>query len=552
MHINKVVFITIDSLRNNRLGVADYHLPLTPTLDRLAQEGIYCHQTVSPASCTQMAHPTIWTSTLPLDYGGYDTGIMNRPVSLVELFQQQGFRTVGFSDCFFLGHFFGYTRGFDTVYPLYNPRRSWHALYQNYFSHYLKAYQTHQISAQTLVAQALPLLQKELQFLIELGQQQQRLLQAGLIAPNPLLDQTPFARLEQFCLTAQQKIAQGGLSYFLEHLNTLLTPTLFQQAGLSASPKPVTYREQAFDLVLNRLRHTFLYPFAIARWNQQKSLTQDTTLLINGAYMVQTAINWVQQNPTEKLFLWVALGDIHELIGGTTSLPNPFQWPTVWLERLRQGQPHPGSFLYDLAVKYEDTLIDRLLQALQRQWGHLDDVLVVICADHGRQWWMDGQRTQRSQRSTLDFYEEDVRVPLIFWHPHLEPQRIAHLCGLLDLAPTLIDLMGWPSEPAFQGLPVYSTAAQTRPYLILEDAGRGPCNLTENALRISLRTPSYKYIWQAAGTNHAERNELYDLAQDPKETLNLYATEAYQMMSQELKRKVQQRNQVVKQSAQQH
>lgn len=548
MLINKVIFITLDSFRAKRLGGASYYLPLTPTLDRLAREGIYCTQTLSPAACTQMAHPSIWTSTLPLDHGGYDQGITNRPRSFVELFQRQGFRTVGFSDCFFLSDFFGYTRGFDETYPLYHPKRSWQALYSNYFSHYLHQLRTGTISEQTFVALALPLFRKELRFLQALSLQQEQLLQQRVIPPHPLLDQTPFAQLRNFCHATEQQLEQGGATYFLEQLDQLLTPKLFQAAGLSAPPPRATYIKRKLYNQLNACRQTPFYPLAVADWQHRGQQINDTSLMINGAYTVQTALNWLQKHHSEKLFLWLALADTHELIAGNSALPNPLHWPRLWLDRLRLGQPHPGSFLYDLAVKYEDSLIDHLLRTMAQQLGHLDDTLVIICADHGRQWWLDGERSQRPHRETLDFYEEDLHVPLIFWHRALGAQRIDQLCGLVDLAPTLVDLMGWPSEPTFQGHPVYSTAVQNRSHLLLEDAGRGPCDLAQNSLRIAVRTPGHKYIWQAATAAGAARDELYDLRQDPQERHNLSTGADKQSLAQQLKAIAQARNQQVKAS----
>ena len=102
MKIKKVILLTIDSLRYDRLGVAGYPLKLTPTLDFLASNGIHCTQTIAHASCTQMSQPSIWTSSLPLDFGGYDHGIKERPVALAEIFQNNGFKTATFASSFYL------------------------------------------------------------------------------------------------------------------------------------------------------------------------------------------------------------------------------------------------------------------------------------------------------------------------------------------------------------------------------------------------------------------------------------------------------------------
>lgn len=481
-----------------------------------------------------MAHPSIWTSTLPLDYGGYDTGISRRPLAMAELFKQQGFLTVGFTNCFFLHAFFGYDRGFDTVYPLYDLRRGWQALYSNYFSHYLQQWQTGRLSEQAFTAVALPLFMRALQFFAELSRQQQKLLQTAAIAPLPVLKREFLARVQFFCEETARQIEENGADFFLEQVEFWLTPHLFRQVGVSL-PIADSWLKRKLGYRLNRLRDTPFYPLTLAYWSHQGPRDADTALMANGAYVLENVNHWLrQQPPTEKLFLWVALSDIHELYSGRSLWPNPLSRPGVWLERLRRGESQRGSFAYDLAVNYEDALIGQLLANLKRHWGHLDDVLIVICADHGRQWWLDDLCSERTGSETLNFYEELIRVPLIFWHRQLPAQRIEHLCGLLDVAPTLVDLLGWPQVPDFQGQPVYTTAARSRPYLLLEDAGRGPCDL-DKPLRITVRTPRYKYIWQPATTDKGERNELYDLDQDRQEVVNLYQVPTYQALGQELK-----------------
>ncbi len=550
MNINKVVFISVDSLRHSRLGVAGYCLPLTPTLDQLARQGIYCEQTVSHASCTQMAHPPIWTSTLPLDHGGYDTGIMNRTESFVELFQQQGFHTVGFSNCFCLHQFFGYTRGFDTVYPLYDPRRGWQALYANYFCHYLARRRSRLISEQQFVFLALPLFIRALRFFEKLGEQQEALLKSGSFSPPPLFNRIPFGKLRHFCRATLEEIGHGGAAYFMEHLDRFLIPHLFRTAGLSPPPGFLDLFDDRLGNRLNWLNSPFLLPLARVYWDHKRTKRHDASLLLNGAYLIRSISQWLKNLRADRLFLWVGLSDIHELYWGPTSLLNPVHWPGIWSDRVRKGKPHRGSYFYDLSVKYEDSLIGKLLSELNKKWGHLDDVLVVVCSDHGRQWWMDGPRTQRPGRGELEFYEEDVRVPMIFWHRDLEGQRIESLCGLIDLAPTQVDLMGWPRVSAFKGLPVYSSEIRVRPHLILEDAGRGPCDIAGNSLRIAVRTPRYKYIWEEEGVGKPERNELYDLETDPLETRNLHNAPVYQTIGRTLKETAQRRRDALKQSVQ--
>ena len=106
--------------------------------------------------------------------------------------------------------------------------------------------------------------------------------------------------------------------------------------------------------------------------------------------------------------------------------------------------------------------------------------------------------------------------------------------------------MGFSPVSAFKGYPVYSGAANARKYLLAEDAGAGPCDLQNDALRIAVRTADHKYIWQAAEDGNMERNELYDLKKDPQEKHNLANELGYGTINQELKSIAQQRWRMLK------
>ncbi len=455
-----------------------------------------------------------------------------------------------FPTAFSCTSFFGYTRGFDTVYPLYDPRRGWQALYANYFRHYLARRRSGLISEQQFISLALPLFTKTLRFFEKLGGQQEALLKSGSLPPHPLFNRIPFGRLRHFCRATLEEIERGGATYFMEHLDCFLIPHFFRAAGLSPPPGFFDFLDKWFGNRLSRLDRSFLFPLARVYWDHKRTKRDDASLMLNGAYVVKSITQWLKDQRSDRLFLWVTLSDIHELFWGPKSLLNPVHWPGMWLDRVRKGEPHPGSYFYDLSVKYEDSLIGKLLSELSKKWGHLDDVLVVVCSDHGRQWWMDGPQTQRPGRGQLEFYEEDVRVPMIFWHRNLDAQRIEGLCGLIDLAPTLVDLMGWPRVSAFKGLPVYSSEIRVRPHLILEDAGRGPCDIARKPLRIAVRTPRYKYIWEEKSGGKPERNELYDLETDPLETRNLQNAPVYRTIGKALKETAQRRRDALKESVQ--
>ncbi len=90
---------------------------------------------------------------------------------------------------------------------------------------------------------------------------------------------------------------------------------------------------------------------------------------------------------------------------------------------------------YDGAVRYTDTSLARLFDAL-RAWDR--DVVVVLTADHGEEFWDHG-----GFEHGHDYYAEVTRVPLIFWGVGVSAGRqVDEPVGLIDVGATVGALAG--------------------------------------------------------------------------------------------------------------
>jgi arylsulfatase A-like enzyme len=102
--------------------------------------------------------------------------------------------------------------------------------------------------------------------------------------------------------------------------------------------------------------------------------------------------------------------------------------------------------LYDGDVAHVDAEIRDLYADLERR-GFLDNAIVIVTADHGEEFWEHGNMYHGK---TL--FDESVRVPLILIAPgYRAGQRVEQSVSLLDVAPTLVDLVGLPAEARFEG-----------------------------------------------------------------------------------------------------
>lgn len=107
------LFLTIDTLRADRLGSYGCPRPLTPNLDRLAANGIRFNQAITGGTWTQAAFPVIMTSTPAALYGGCLGALSPQRPSPVATLAAHGYDTAGFITNPHLGQRFGYSRGFS-------------------------------------------------------------------------------------------------------------------------------------------------------------------------------------------------------------------------------------------------------------------------------------------------------------------------------------------------------------------------------------------------------------------------------------------------------
>lgn len=88
------------------------------------------------------------------------------------------------------------------------------------------------------------------------------------------------------------------------------------------------------------------------------------------------------------------------------------------------------------SVHFMDGQFSRVFEYLEAN-GLLDSTIVVVTGDHGEEFMEKGRWGHAS-----GFSEEQTRVPLVLWVPGRDAARIDRMTSHVDLAPTLLGLLG--------------------------------------------------------------------------------------------------------------
>lgn len=112
-----LLVVTLDTTRADRLGAYGYTGARTPTIDRLAHDGVLFEQAITSAPITLPAHSTLFTGRFPPAHGVRDNGgfyLESAQLTLAEVLREQHVRTGAFVAAYVLDGKWGLNQGFDT------------------------------------------------------------------------------------------------------------------------------------------------------------------------------------------------------------------------------------------------------------------------------------------------------------------------------------------------------------------------------------------------------------------------------------------------------
>lgn len=166
---------------------------------------------------------------------------------------------------------------------------------------------------------------------------------------------------------------------------------------------------------------------------------------------------------------------------------------------------------YYAAVSFIDDLVAELLDELQKT-GKAENTIVVLWGDHG---FHLGDHGMWGKHTTM---EQANRVPMMIHVPGEKGGYATTLVELLDLFPTLVELAGLEAPGNLQGKSLVPVIRD--PQTDLGDVAISQYK-RKGAYGYSMRTARYRYTEWVNPDGKVVYRDLYDLQEDPAETLNI-------------------------------
>jgi hypothetical protein len=239
--------------------------------------------------------------------------------------------------------------------------------------------------------------------------------------------------------------------------------------------------------------------------------------------------------PEGRQFLKPLIGNLCEEFWPKDAKPNEF-WnnDTVndILKRLvNNGLKEPFFLFVNYNCRWDPKTSDKVNQgySLLSKHNYLDDAAFIINSDHG---YPDESRKismydKRKFGHDLILTDDNILTPLIIGYPNCTPKRITTPVSLLDIMPTILDMIGQSHHYKVQDFPTHGQSLLNN----IENNNSIDSRFVrvdnryifQNQRKAALRNDRYKYIFDFS----SDEEEFYDIHSDKLETKNLIKEQSY-------------------------
>ena len=541
------IFIVIDSLYYDKTIGNEYHPSTMPFLDKLRSSGITCTNMYSEAPYTEAALVSLLCGIDTLKKGGYIRKLYGKE-TIMETFKNNGYET--FCNC---------------VQPLVYPSFSYQGLTEEYYNicyefetlwsyrleFYSKQYKINGLDDKTLnviadllndnlktwiiFLESLKNNQKITSFIYKyvdttdvnnnlnkVKEEYNKFKIDKISYVKALLDSGKNHQLFKIhTYNLSKKMSEENMQKLYNRYKKIIKKMLFKNMYYNLRNnklilKPKEERKGLIKAYINAIYNRFLYDKIDYNIKSKKAApSMDTTFKHFESWLLE-------RNNDKPYFAYIHLDDCHSKemfytydTDDFNKLDEEFKAIDNYMSKLPKN--YKGSISYDVSLQYADICLKRLYNFLDKN-NMLDNVNIMICADHGSSYTFDPYRSNYVN----NVHRENYNMPFVIWNKELKPRIVNELYNTKDIPATILDLNNIKIPKEYDGMSILKESG--RNYVLLENVCGGCPDYNLRDFMLGVRNKNYLVVMNLNIHKPFEEGQIiavYDLKTDKKELYNL-------------------------------
>lgn len=255
--------------------------------------------------------------------------------------------------------------------------------------------------------------------------------------------------------------------------------------------------------------------------------------IVDYVWHTHSILDWIEKNDDRDYFLYLHYWNTHLPYFTKYSAEGYFESLHRIVALLNSGRSEDVETVRRLYAHSVERASEEFVYAVVEKLdklGSLGDSTLIVTADHGEAF---GER--EAQDAQIDvfgmhgryLYEEVVHIPMVMKGPGLPAgTEVTGLTRTVDILPTLLELNGWEADPAARACDGHSLVPGTDGAVrTADDVFMMTTYLDrfdDDVISESFEKYGYRRgDWKLIHNRDRGAMELYDLAADPGETIDL-------------------------------
>lgn len=497
----KSIYIIIDALRYDLLMDSEVRKNLFPALDMAIKNG-FLTKAIANGQSTQFVLPSLFSSTYPLDHGGYNFGIRDRN-SYIQDVKKKKISTYLMSTCNQMGIGNGYDKGFDQVYTTNDYRLIIEQKINRTILYELKLYKLKKKSKLEIIKY----IQKEFGITLDRIISYKNVNQQ--LWPNNLK-------------TINRQIINNSLkekNLLLEKPEAVLNKMLKVSGG--------TYWHTLGKENYNCLSYQIERVIVAFNWRFKRIVEKQNfwpfyklghyAVVIND--IIDDLIKRILSINKKSWHIHIHLMDVHD----HRALNNPFIlfkrlrfFPKWFIQRVKGNIMH--KFLYVSAVMDLDKNLEKLFQELKKN-NLFDDILFLITADHASYY---PESPRKKLNVAYRTHYEDLDIPLIMSNISSKPKK-GIMCDSMDITATFVSALGITPSSFYKGENIFLS---NKNFVVSESCGSGNADIKRKDVYFTVSTKKFKMMATLSDQGLKIR-KLFNKEKDPYELTDISQNKVY-------------------------